>query len=318
MRFVRIWALLALLMSVPACGHTAGLPPGVTQHADVIYGRKYGMALTLSVFRPQHQNGAGVILVLSGGWFSAPEMVSLETVSEFLERGYTVFAVAHGSQPKFTIPEIAEDMHRAVRFIRHYAVNVGVDPDKLGITGGSAGGHLSLLMATSGNAGDSSAKDPVERESSRVQAVGCFFPPTDFLNYGEAGRNVFQALQDTLKPFRAPFDFVELDKASGRFLPVTDETRRLAILREISPVTYVSADDPPTLIFHGDKDQLVPLQQSEEMKQALEKAGVPVRLVVVHGADHGWSNMSANVQTIAEWFDTYLLKPATAPQKSGE
>ena len=108
-------------------------------------------------------------------------------LDELLKRGYTVFAVVHGSQPKYTIPEILEDINRAVRFIRHHAKDYRVDPDRLGIAGASAGGHLSLMQGTSGDLGNKGAKDPIDRESSRVQAVACYFPPTDFLNYGKPG-----------------------------------------------------------------------------------------------------------------------------------
>lgn len=307
------FVLLLLCAGGSIAAQTGPLPPGTAQYTDIIYGRKYGMALTMNVLSPKNPNGAGVIYVVSGGWFSAPEMISAEVASVFLNRRYTVFAVMHGSQPKFTIPEIAEDMRRAVRYIRFRAKDFGVDPGKLGIYGGSAGGHLSLLIGTAAKPGDTAAKDPVDRESSRVQTVGCFFPPTDFLNYGAPGRSVLTALAAELKPFKAPFDFVELDKASGRLLPVSDEERKRDILREISPITYVSADDPPTLIFQGDKDPLVPLQQAQEMKAALEKAGVPVKLVVKPGSGHGWDNILADVQTIADWFDHYLLKTGPVP-----
>ena len=154
----------------------------------MIYGRKFGTALTMDVFTPkQDANGLGVILVVSGGWFSSHEAIRPAFVTPLLERGYTVFAVVHGSQPKFTIPEILQDMNRAVRFIRYHAKDYGIDPDRIGIYGGSAGGHLSLMQGTAGDEGDPKAKDPVDRVSSRVQAVACFFPPTDFLNYGKPG-----------------------------------------------------------------------------------------------------------------------------------
>src|SRR5439155_26981597 len=114
-------------------------PPSFTRTRDVIYGRKAGLALTLDVFTPrQHANGLGVIWVVSGGWFSRPEMIQPGFIAVLLKRGYTVFAVVHGSQPKFTIPEILEDMNRAVRFIRLHAHDYHVDPDRLGIMGASA------------------------------------------------------------------------------------------------------------------------------------------------------------------------------------
>jgi acetyl esterase/lipase len=222
-----------------------------------------------------------------------------------LEHGYTVFAVVHGSQPKFTIPEILGDMHRAVRFIRYHAGDYGIDPDAIGITGGSAGGHLSLMQGTAGNAGDPNAKDPVERSSSRVQAVACFFPPTDFLNYGKPGEIALG--RGVLAGFRAPFDFRELDKKTNAFVPITDEDRILEIGRQISPIYQVTPDDPPTRIMHGDADKLVPIQQAETFIAKLKEAGVPADLVVKKGAAHGWSDLLDDVSVMADWFDTHLV-----------
>jgi acetyl esterase/lipase len=307
--------LLALLTT---CAGYAADPSTFTRTEDVIYGRKYGTALTMDVFTPkQDANGAAVIYVMSGGWFSAHEFINPAFFETFLHRGYTVFAVVHGSQPKFTIPEIIEDMHRAVRFIRYSADRFHIDPDRIGIAGGSAGGHLSLMIATAGKSGAADAKDPIDRVSSRVQAVGCFFPPTDFMNYGGPGRDVFKALQAELAAFKAPFDFVELDPKTKQLVLVRDEEQRLQITREISPVTHVTKDDPPTLIIHGDADKLVPIQQSEEMKKKLEECGVPVKLIVKPGAGHGWANWPKDVAMIADWFDAYLAKPAPTT-KPGE
>jgi acetyl esterase/lipase len=153
----------------------------------VIYDRKFGTTLTMDVFQPTNANGVGIIFLVSGGWLSSydtPNMVTVnpDSIKLFLDHGYTVFAVVHGSQPKFIIPEIVEDLQRAVRFIRHNAGTYGVDPNRLGITGSSSGGHLGLMVATHGDAGNPKAPDPVDRESSAVQAAAVFFPPTDFLN----------------------------------------------------------------------------------------------------------------------------------------
>ena len=160
--------------------------------------------------------------------------------------------MVHGSQPRYTIPEIVADMNRAVRFIRYHAADYSIDPDRIGITGGSAGGHLSLMQGTAGDKGNPDAKDPIDRTSSRVQAVACFFPPTDFLNYGKPGENAVG--RGILKGFKPPFDFHEQDPNTKVFRPITDEARILEIGRQISPAYHVSADDPPTLIIHGDAD----------------------------------------------------------------
>jgi acetyl esterase/lipase len=300
---------LALLTGVAlvACGEAirAADAPGFTRKEDVVYGRKFGTALTMDVIAPEKPNGLGVIFVVSGGWFSSHESIQPQQWMELTRHGYTVFEVVHGSQPKFTIPEILEDMHRAVRFIRHNAAQYGINPDKIGITGLSAGGHLSLMQAVAGKPGDESAKDPVDRESSRVQVVACFFPPTDFLNYGKPGENAIG--QGVLKDLRAAFDFREFDPQTKTFAPITDQARILEIGKNISPIAHISPDDPPTLILHGDADTRVPFQQATSFIDKLKAAGVPANLVTKPGAQHGWPTMFDDMTVMANWFDKYLL-----------
>src|SRR5262249_15181775 len=243
--------------------------------------------------------------VASGGWVSSHASITRGPIQPFLNRGYTVFAVVHGSQPKFTIPEILEDMHRAVRFIRYHAKDYGIDPDRIGITGGSAGGHLSLMQGTVSKEGDPKAKDPVDRVSRRVQAVACFFPPTDLLNWGERGKNVLEKMPEQIKP---AFAFRERNPKTGGFRRVTDVAKIIALLRELSPIQHVTEDDAPTLIVHGDKDKLVPIQQAEVLIAKLKKAGVPAELVVKKGADHGWRGMDKDMVRFADWFDRHLPK----------
>ena len=115
--------------------------PDFDRVSDVVYGRKFGVALTMDVFKPKkNANGLGLIDVISGGWYSGHEGINERWVAPFVKRGYTVFTVVHGSQPKFTIPEILEDMNRAVRYIRFHAKDYQIDPERIGIFGGSAGG----------------------------------------------------------------------------------------------------------------------------------------------------------------------------------
>jgi acetyl esterase/lipase len=307
--------LLACLLAVSwASAARAGDGPPHKRQQDVIYGRKYGTALTMDVFRPTGKaNGAAVVLVVSGGWFSSHAAINAGFAAEFTRRGYTVFAVVHGSQPKYTIPEILEDLHRAIRFIRHSAKTYGIDPERIGITGGSAGGHLSLMQGTAGKPGDPKAKDPVDRASSRVRAVGCFFPATDFLNWGAEGKLVLPHMPEVIKP---AFAFHTRDPRTGGFVPVKDPEKVKAILREVSPVTHVTKESAPALIIHGDKDKLVPIQQGEVMVARLKEAGVAAELVVKRGADHGWKGMDKDLKTIADWFDRHLLKQAPAAPKA--
>jgi acetyl esterase/lipase len=305
---LRLFAFAALLISfVP---NVRAADPNFTRKEDIIYGRKYGTALTFDVFTPNNANGIGVVFAVSGGWFSDHGGINPVFFGELLNRGYTVFAVVHGSQPKFTIPEVLQDMNRAVRFIRFHAKDYKIDPNRIGMIGGSAGGHLSLMQGSAGDDGDPKARNPIDRVSSRVQAVACFFPPTDFLNYGKTGEVALGS--GTLKAFKAPFDFHDFDEKTRSFAAVTDEEKRREIGRRISPVYQVTAKSAPTLIVHGDADTLVPIQQAELMIARLKEAGVPAELVVKKGGGHGWADFPKDVKSFADWFDKYLRKRTSA------
>jgi acetyl esterase/lipase len=292
----KILVLAALLM---APGARAADSQPYHRIEDVIYGRKFGTALTMDVFKPEHPNGFGIVFIVSGGWFSAKEAVSPVLCQFYIDRGYTVFAVVHGSQPKFQIPEIIHDINRAVRFIRHNAGRYGIDPNRIGITGMSAGGHLSLIMGTQGGAGDSKAKDPVDRESSAIQCVACFFPPTDFVNYGGPHTNVLG--EHALAKFKPAFGNVSTNPAA-----------REEYLESISPIYSVTTNMPPTLIIQGDADKLVPEQQALAFRDKAESCGDTIKLIIKPGEGHGWKNYTGDMESCADWFDRYLRKSAGA------
>jgi acetyl esterase/lipase len=267
--------------------------PGYKRIEDVIYARKYGTALTLDVFQPQTTNGYGLVVIMSGGFFSSHDWINPALFGVYLKRGYTVFAVVHGSQPKFIIPEAQQDLHRAVRFIRSHAAQYGIQPNRLGVTGASAGGHLSLTLGTQGGPGEAQAKDPVDRESSAVQAVACFFPPTDLLNYGQPGEDAVGV--GILKEFKPAFG------------PRSDTAESRQIYgQEISPIYYVTSNLPPTLIIHGDADKLVPYQQAERFIERARTFGAPAKLVRREGKEHGWPDLAKDMELCADWFDEYL------------
>jgi dipeptidyl aminopeptidase/acylaminoacyl peptidase len=137
--------------------------------------------------------------------------------------------------------------------------------------------------------------------------VACFFPPTDFLNYGETGKKSMGIEPE--HQFKPPFDFREQDPQTKLFVPVDLETRE-KICHDMSPVYFVTANDAPTLILHGDADTLVPLQQSEIIIERFKEAGVPCELIVKTGAGHGiWPSMFNDLKTICSWFDTHLESP---------
>ena len=228
--------------------------------------------------------------------------------------------VVTGRQLVAPIPDAVSDVNRAVRYIQTNAARWNVDPDRLGIVGGSAGGHLSLCIGLNPEKPDPDSnpksKDPVDRASGRVRAVAAWFPPTDFLNYGEPGKNALG--RGVLDPFYGAFEFREIDPRLKRPVIVADEKRREEIGRAISPAYHVDSDDPPVLLIHGDKDVLVPLQQSKLLEEKLKEAGVEVKLVVRPGKGHGWPDIKPDTIEIADWFDAHLLHagPATRPAAS--
>jgi len=285
--------LLFALVLAAAPILTAQDNAALTRTEDVIYGRKFGTALTLDVLKPAQTNGLGIVWIISGGWFSSHDGINPGYVAPLLKRGYTVFAVVHSSQPKFTIREVVPDIHRAIRFIRHNAMKYGVDPNRIGVTGGSAGGHLSLSLGTQGGPGDPNAPDPVERESSAVQCVACFFPPTDFLNYKAEGDDAVGV--GALKDFKPAF---------GSQIGTAEERRKLG--RELSPIYFVTSNTPPVLIAHGDADLLVPIIQARRFIQRCQEVHVPAKLLVRAGKQHGWPEMGQDLEFFADWFDEHL------------
>jgi acetyl esterase/lipase len=282
------WVLASCVLFTPVA-----LATEYTRVQDVVYGRKHGMALTLDVFQPADPNGFGVVHMVSGGWYSSHDAIQPAVFETLLARGYTVFAVVHGSQPKFHITEIIPDVHRAVRYIRHHAARWNLRTDQLGVMGASAGGHLSLTLGTQGGPGRPDASDPVDRESSAVAAVACFFPPTDFLNYGKPGEDAVGV--GILHAFQSGF---------GPRSQTPEGRRELG--REISPCYFIHGQQAPTLIIHGDADELVPIQQAERFVELSRKAGAHAELIVRPGAAHGWPELIQDIDRFADWFDIHL------------
>lgn len=293
-RLVWILATAVLATALLAGGLWWYLHPAVTRTNAIPYGQRNGQTIALDVMRPARPNGAAVLLLVSGGWRSKPPgTFGVWMAAPLLRRGYTVFPVYHVSQPDATIMEIVDDMHRAVRFVRHHANDYGIDPQRIGVTGGSAGGHLSLMLATRGGPGQADAADPVDRETSAVQATALFFPVTDLLNLGTSTENPGDG--------GPPKSFVK-----GFGPDATDMEKWKAIGRETSPIYHITPALPPVLIHHGDADTLTPLEQTEWFRAAAEKVGRRVEVVVRSGAGHGWLTMPWDIRQFGIWFDQHL------------
>ena len=274
--------IVAALLAAPL---SAGSETKVS--ADVVYGHKMGMALTFDAIVPAEQNGAAVLFMVSGGWFSRwsdPHQIvagqggRAGAVGDLLDDGYAVFMVRHGSAPLFKVPDAVADVRRAVRYIRLNADDFGIDPDRMGVFGGSAGGHLSLMLGNASDEGNSGSKDPIEQTGNRVAAVVAYFPPVD--------------LQGIVGP-NDRFPALDFDPAKAA---------------DISPLLFVSEDDPPTLLIHGDQDQLVPISNSERIKAAFDEADVTSKLIVIEGAAHGFRGEDGQraSSALVAWFNEHL------------
>lgn len=291
---------------------------------DVIYGHKHGVALTFDVFKHMKPNGSGIIWINSAGWVSiwAPfyrqtptglrfltseELLPFKGITsydfnEFLDKGFTVFEVRHGSGTKFIIPEIVGDLRRAIRFIRVHASEYGVDTERLALLGESAGAAMALLLGTSSEVGIPAPTDPYpspamenfEGVSGRVSAVvllsggGGEFPKwSDFSQ--QPGVKVLP--KEAIDYYQKLFDI--------------KEEQRL----ELSPNTYLTSDDPPSLLINGEKDSTVPIAAPESFYKALLKAGVDTKFVILPGAGHDSFNKE-NTDLIHKetlnWLEKYL------------
>ena len=304
---MRLFFLFTLILASASVSATDSA--GISK-TEIIYGRKDGMALTMMMLKPiQKANGKAIICVLSGNWVSAPRMMDMfvQKSGHYLERGYTLFGVMVGSQPQYAIPDQVTDLKRAVRFIRYHAKEYLIDAEKIGITGSSSGGHLSLMIATADESVNKKSNDPVDKVSSRVQAAAVFYPPTDFINYG--GPNPTETINQAglvLTGTAAAFDFKKWNDTTRTYVSITDIKKRLEIAKQVSPINTVSPDDPPVMIIHGDKDIVVPRQQSESIIARFKEAKVTCSLIIKEGGGHGWRNREVEEMNFLNWFDTHL------------
>jgi acetyl esterase/lipase len=271
---------------------------------NVVYGMHAGTALLLDVHVPARPNGFGIVFIAGSGWrasldYSAPPLKESPQVEQFapslLQAGYTVFALSHRATPAFKYPAPVEDVQRAVRFIRHNAARYGIDPARIGGSGGSSGGHLISMLGTMDGNGVADDVDPVNRQSAKLQCIVARAAPVDlFKMAGSGGAAPVAMLLGSIPMEPMPKSSVEFKTAWAA-----------------SPINYVTKDDAPTLLVHGDADRTVPFQQSEAMEAALKGAGVPVKLLRIQGGDHGptfpgATNPPDYKAEMIKWFDAYL------------
>jgi acetyl esterase/lipase len=271
-------------------------PPTTTNENDIVYTKAGTVELKLDLTRPAEGNGPfpAVVVIHGGAWRGGNKADVRPLLPLFAQRGYVAISPQYRFCPKDPFPAQVYDVKAAVRWLKGNAKKYKVDPDRLGAIGFSAGGHLALMLGVTGPAdgleGDVSAGAP----DSRVKAVVNYFGPTDL----------------------AASDIPPISKPLVKdFLGGTPQEKPAAAAKA-SPITFVSKDDAPVLTFQGTKDPLVPFNQAIKLADAMSTAGVPGRVELMVGAQHGWggAEMERTVGETFAFFDRYLKKDAPKPR----
>jgi acetyl esterase/lipase len=258
-----------------------------TMERDVTYCTMDGLPQTLDVYFPQSGGPWPVLFYVHGGsWVEGDKADGLGW-GEMAAQGYLVVSANYRLatyQVKF--PAMIEDVKCAVRYLRAHAADYNLDPDRIGAIGASAGGHLAALLGASDETAGWEVGEHLD-QSSRVQAVLTMAGPSDF-------DRDFPSLNTSIY-----FAFGDLAGGDSAFMTAA------------SPVTYVTPDDPPFLILHGDKDGVVPVAQGVALHERLEEAGVESTLVIVEGGDHGLQGLNGrqtvpSQQEISETIQKFL------------
>lgn len=244
--------------------------PEVERHQDLVYAEIDGHQLHLNLFVPKNVMRPPLVVYIHGGSWRAGSYQKC-SIDWLAEEGFAVASIAYRFSDVARFPAQIHDCKGAIRWLRAQADRYGYDAARIGVAGSSAGGHLAVLLGTSGGVADLEGDVGGNLDqSSRVAAVVDYFGPTDFVLRGKTHHARANA------PESGTYQLL-----GGAAVDDDDRARRA------SGVTYVTADDPPLLILHGDKDKTVYMDQSESIRDAYLKAKLPVELIVVPGGGHG-------------------------------
>ncbi len=274
------------------------LPDDLEEIRDVVFGTGGGRPLKLNILRPRTapRTPMPVVVWVHGGAWRAGSKEGRRTLA-LAKRGYFTVSIEYRLSQEARFPAQIEDCKCAIRWLRAHAKDYNIDPNRIGAWGASAGGHLVALLGTAGDVKELEGQGGWQDQSSRVQAVCDFFGPTDFTRMNEGGSHM-----DHDAPNSPESQLV------GGPIQKSKEACRKA-----NPITYVTPDDPPFLIVHGEADRTVPINQSEFLYEALKKAGVDVTFVRVKRGGHGFRGETDPSperieQLVIEFFDKHLRR----------
>jgi acetyl esterase/lipase len=255
---------------------------GVRCWRDAVVAEPEGFRpLTLDLFRPAAATDACplVIWIHGGAWLfgtnkrESPELAPARIGDRILAAGYALARVTYRLSGEAVFPAQLHDVKAAVRWLRHHAGVLGLDPDRFAVWGESAGGHLAALLALTGGAPALAGTEGIPDASDAVQAGVLWYAPTNLLSMNAQNHE------------QSPLDHNAPESPESRLIggPVQLLPAEAATA---SPVTYATAAAPPLLLVHGDDDRVVPDGQTRELHLLLESLGAPVELEIVPGADH--------------------------------
>jgi acetyl esterase/lipase len=291
------WSILSAISVVTLWLAEASLPAAeIVVEKDIVYGTGGGKDLKLNLARPEHPNGLlpAIVYIHGGGWQGGSREMYRSDIEQAAKRGYVAVTISYRltdpdaqGKAKHPFPAQVEDVKCAVRWLRANSQKYHIDPNRIGATGGSAGGHLSLMLGVLGGSNEFEGNGGNPGVSSQVQAVVNYFGPTDLTRLHSSSKRV-AAILDVL-----------LDGPPEQMA---------ASYRAASPITYVSKSDPPTLTLHGTADPIVPVDQATELDAAMKKAGAPHTLMLMEGEGHGFkpaADKQAREATF-KFFDAHL------------
>lgn len=281
-------AVLAAAALAPAQQPPAA-PADVTVERGIEYSNPDGQHLQLNLARPK--DGAGpfpAVVCVHGGGFRAGKREGYDgLIVRLAQKGYVAATVSYRLAPKYPFPAAVHDTKAAVRWVRANAAKYRIDPDRIGVTGSSAGGHLAQFLGVTADVKEFEGDGGNPGVSSKVRCVVNVYGPSDFTkSYGKS---------------------VDAAEVLPLFLGGNLETARAAHVRS-SPLNWVTPNAAPTLCVHGTEDKYVAHEQAVWIVDRLKGAGVEAELLTLPGAGHGFRGKDAEAADAAlfAFFDRHL------------
>ena len=270
--------VLVAVLSIVSALELGGQPPPSASPSDPVdevfdvqrdleYARIGGISLKLDVYRPKDRGGAlmpAILWLHGGGWNSGSKASAPKNMAALFQRGYCLIGVEYRFSKVATFPAAVEDCKSAVRWVRRSAPKYGLDPNRIGVMGYSAGGHLALMVGYAPEAPGLDSPDANGGVSSRVQAVCSIAGPTDLTAYPKGS----------------------VGEAHSRDFCGGTPAEKPDVYKRASPIHYVAKDNPPTLLIHGEADEIVPIAQSEVLARKLKEAGASVQFIRIKNYSH--------------------------------